>query len=614
MVNVRKTDETFSEKQTNITDVAGNPITEITMNIQKTFKTKAVGIEYADVKEKVLKLLKSSHFTGRRKKKEYMVALKFANGWYSGFWFRYPKVHLFNFDDYYPDVDEMFDTTVYGIRIYEKTVRVQAGGKNNSNNDCLYDCLEQSHIYNPFKKPSQLKKYIGVSRQAPIDIKYIPKIEEKVKVNIIVSGDYIYNSTSKFNETIHITLTNGHYQIKGCENIDLLEDVSFRERIIIIHGKDEEGNTWTFDGENLDTSENAEKNVRRGYGNMSKRPKYLPIKHCSNNTHSVNYTQQYQEYYEMAQELKDKTFGKINLFKNNFHNEALRFFHSYIQSLKIEPLEQIESMWIDKAYRGGITYARCGAYENASAYDFVSMYPSCMKSGSFPIKQGEFKTLTEKPSEYWSYGIYRCNITLDNPLVKYSKQEYFTHYDLNIIEFLGGTITLIQDGQHNALLYPTRQNNLFTKYVNELFELKQQGVKGAKLLLNILYGMMAKKNKKQLNVSSVRIVERQEEEILCIRPNEDDSGHIMIVSKINKPFKYALARAVPFITANARLHMVKLIHNQMDKVVRIQTDGCITTSPLNIPEKMKGTGLGQVKQEVDSKNVEIINVNSIRWE
>ena len=107
----------------------------------------------------------------------------------------------------------------------------------------------------------------------------------------------------------------------------------------------------------------------------------------------------------------------------------------------------------------------------------------------FPIKSGEFKVLNaiqEKPE----FGIYRCKITGKGKLFVFNAESYYTQADILVARDYGFTIELIQDGQPNFLYYSKdcliSGSTLFKKYVETLYSLKQNKVKGAKLLLNIL--------------------------------------------------------------------------------------------------------------------------------
>lgn len=602
MVNLRAESKEYEvvEKITKIKDADGNPINEITVMNTKLFKFKKGGVSFDNVKPKLVKLLKSKHFKGRRNTKLYLVSVRYANGWYSGDWFSYPDVNVFDINDYYPNVDHGFDTTIYEIRIYEKNKPPQAGGSD-IHNDCLYDCLNRCHFRLPFNHPAELKKFLNIGRDEPVDIKHICKLQNKIKCNIQISGDYIYQSPYKYNEEVFLQLQKGHYTIKSNENSELINRVSFVERTVVIYDYDE-AVYWIYDGK---TKRNVEASFIQDNFKKPKSAKYLLIK----KEPDMNEKEQYDDYIKMAVELKEASHGKINLFKNDIKGEAKRIFQSFIRIIKVAPLEQVEAQWVSKAFKGGFMYCKPDYYEGVHSYDFVSMYPSCMKSGSFPIDGGEYHTLTEKPTTFYPFGIYRAEIECNHPLFKYNPNKHYTHYDLNGVEVLGGQIKLIIDGQPNALLYSNRRNNLFTKYVNMLFEYKQKGFKGAKLMLNILYGLLSRKTSRILHTTISEINIYPNEVIKHIEPLNE--GHTVKLIKRDKPFMENLARVAPFITANARLHMIQLLHKQMDIVVRIQTDGFITTSPFTIPEKLSGDGIGMLKEEDKGSRVALFGVNDL---
>ena len=69
--------------------------------------------------------------------------------------------------------------------------------------------------------------------------------------------------------------------------------------------------------------------------------------------------------------------------------------------------------------------------------------------------------------------------------------------DITVAREYGLTVVLIQDDKANFLHYPKdclmSGSYLFKKYVDTLYDLKLKKVKGAKLLLNILWGALTEK-------------------------------------------------------------------------------------------------------------------------
>lgn len=110
----------------------------------------------------------------------------------------------------------------------------------------------------------------------------------------------------------------------------------------------------------------------------------------------------------------------------------------------------------------------------------------------FPIKQGEIKyILTSELPEHFQYGIYRCMIQkITTRLFRYNKNNYYTHFDLERAKELGLKIEMIEDGENNFLHYDRCKlilgRQLFGKFIDKLYPLKEQGIDGAKDIMNCL--------------------------------------------------------------------------------------------------------------------------------
>jgi hypothetical protein len=93
--------------------------------------------------------------------------------------------------------------------------------------------------------------------------------------------------------------------------------------------------------------------------------------------------------------------------------------------------------------------------------------------------------------------IYRCKIKGTGKFFVSNDENYYTQADILMAIDYGFKIKLIQDGQPNFLYYSTEclmsGSTLFKKYVETLYALKLNKVRGAKLLLNILWGALTEK-------------------------------------------------------------------------------------------------------------------------
>jgi hypothetical protein len=86
-----------------------------------------------------------------------------------------------------------FDNVIFWVTIDNQNAEF---GGNSSLNDCFWFCINNGiPQYNPWKKPEDLKEFLGLRRRDLIGLKDIERIEKKIgKVGINVSGDCYYIS------------------------------------------------------------------------------------------------------------------------------------------------------------------------------------------------------------------------------------------------------------------------------------------------------------------------------------------------------------------------------------------------------------------------------------
>src|SRR5690606_33328899 len=134
---------------------------------------------------------------------------------------------------------------------------------------------------------------------------------------------------------------------------------------------------------------------------------------------------------------------------------------------------------------------------NGFTYDMNSMYLYYMSSAGFtiPTKQEEFEYITNeafKNIKFYHYGIYRCKITDKHKLFKPSKDNYYTHFDLELCKVLKINVDIIEDGQANCMLYKSGRingNKMFGPYVEYMFDLKKKGLP-VKDISTLLWGKL----------------------------------------------------------------------------------------------------------------------------
>ena len=319
---------------------------------------------------------------------------------------------------------------------------------------------------------------------------------------------------------------------------------------------------------------------------------------------------QHENFIIMANILKEKSGNKINLFKTGtFTKTALDLFDRTCKTVFPDPILQDEAIWLEKAkFKAMIFAVPCsGKMYN---YDFVSLYPSIMRSpGSlFPIKKGHYKYISQ--AEFYDmkplpFGIYKCvvekseNVKINKQFV-FNNKNYYTHLDLVLARELNLNIILFADTP-NALLWDRKHlltgQQLFAEFVDLLFDLKQQKIDGSKQILNCLWGSLCEMNKIPLKIKNNQNKNTEIDSdmtLLSLRPL-DKNTTIVEVIKNDKYYETNFARICPFILSYGRLKISRAIRPHIDSIVRVHTDGFLSTKELNIET---GTNLGEIKLDI----------------
>lgn len=504
-----------------------------------------------------------------------------------------------------------------GFRMYFINEGTTRGGRSNFKNDCLWDCLEYGlHKHNPFKTPEELKQFLKLSRNEPIDISLMKLVEAKIQTKkfdcrIVVTGDHTYNSSIVSQRELCICLIDGHYSINN-ERTGYHLKVNYKEKQPLIIDSDNN----CFDGS---------KHFKLSYDEyQTHKRKFISSPYILINKTQQNQTfeETYNEFITQANTLKEASNGEINLYKTGTYKmTALNYFNRFTKFYKPDELDQIEADWIYKASIGAMIWANKGYKGAGYKYDYVSMYPSILDNSYFliPYKKGNFIQMSQEEFDglkFYKYGIYRAIIegNTDYRLFKTNSNTYYTHIDLNRAKDLKYTVKLVQDDQPNCLIY-NRENLInshfiFHDFVQNIFKMKRDGIVGAKRILNVLWGALS-----QRDVISVKAFENGD--IVDIGDNKTMSfitpikdGHAVRFVKNDKIYQTSWARCSPFLLAKGRSIISTLIQPHIDNIVRIHTDGLI--SKVELPIKV-GTELGDVKFEGFTESCVIKHVNSIEF-
>jgi hypothetical protein len=544
------------------------------------------------------------------------VSIKYPQRWYSGDVSSFGEpVNYFTPSDSDLDFDdpEEYEMIRFQFIPFKK---IKEGGKD-EHNDCLMNCI-MKYFMNTRKwiDPADLKKQLGLNRDDPIPITYMKQVEGIINRDdpspyaIFVSGEGRYDSTIKSQKQIHLILTKGHYSINK-ETIITRKRQSFDEKpIMIVEYLNNEYRT--FDGENTNVISRQEYDDMRFKKYLSCPFLIVDKDFTAESRKLPTIADSYHYYIELADELKKESNGLFNMYKcPTIKNMALNYFYDLTKVIQPEAINNNEAFWINKASSHAITYWE--KYEgHVDIYDVNSHYPYVLQitNNMFPIKSGEFKVINaiqEKPE----FGIYRCKITGKGKLFVFNAENYYTQADILVARDYGFTIELIHDGQPNFLYYSKdcliSGSTLFKKYVETLYSLKQNKVKGAKLLLNILWGALTE-NKVYKDSGNIKdIVDLSGRDIK--RLQYDSHVRIHYINRKDGYFRTNYGRIKPFVLAYGRMKLYFRFKKYEDLIVRSHTDSLyLSSKPKDLPEL--SNKLGCLKHEYSGK-VTINGLNKV---
>ena len=503
-------------------------------------------------------------------------------------------INIFDANDYegeeraiFNTVKDFHDFTFYILVEKPEYQHGKFGGKSNYN-DCLYYCLENTIKDKlPWTKPKSLKTFLKLQRCDMINIDHMEKIENKINVGINITGDFIKTSKLNSNLNIHLLLKNNHYSInhkfnQKCKNINYIE-----KEILMCDFIQNLG----YDGKNFIplTSEF----VSEVYNFKTQ---YIIVWNKIFGT-KISLEDEYNRYIKLADYLKEATKNKlltpyeINLYKTgSINNTALKLFDEMTKHITPDDILDDEAQWISDSSFGAIIFSE--EYEGPGyKYDIKSAYPAVISNNNVlcPVKRGNFSYInpTEfKELKFYPTGIYHCKILKSvNPNInkqfKFNKKNKYPSISLNHAKFLGLEIEIIdtETKENNILLYPRDKcltcHQVFKSYVDYLFQFKDAN-KDAKLLLNIITGIIAQVNTTELTIKQDGEVVKIFDDYIIINQHKKNNGDtILELVKENHFFKSNFARFKPFLYAKGRFMISEFINPVKELVVKCNTDSMI---------------------------------------
>jgi hypothetical protein len=512
--------------------------------------------------------------------------------------------------------DELNDDTFDSFAIYLSALPSSEGGLSQTN-DCLYDALFEClgiRLLKVWAEPTDLKKFLKINYTSKVDISHLEAIEKKLNCSINCSGDYLYSTKIQSNKIINLQIISEHYTLLD-DRKDIFKfnvKLSRRERNIMMYRKTEDKNSGEFftcyDGKDTTAlSKEMRSKIYKWETNYILVDVFEP---------KMTLKENYDLYIRIADELKEKTNGKINLYKTgDFKKTALHLFSETTKHIN-HPSNpnQAESEMLMKASQGSIIFNTKGYEGEAWKADVISMYPSIMSDVHqlFPIKEGELKYLDKFPYDYFENGIYRAIVTdttnTNKKIFRFNYDNHYTNIDLTRAKELNLNIELIVDGQPNFLYYSRDKcltgSEIFGEYVNLLYPLKNDCVLGAKQILNVLWGALCERNIKHKIHKNGDVSDIPDNVRPQMRPYDDDGLNTIVdYVRYEKQNLYGWSRIKPFILAKGRSKISKIMEPYKDSLIRCHTDGILLS---NEPTDIKyGFNIGDLRFEGYYKNISI---------
>ena len=479
---------------------------------------------------------------------------------------------------------------------YEFVVYVWKWGSNplpalgdSKHNDCILECI-RDETFNRIKPSNDvIKKNLGLKRDDKIPYNKIAELEKLIDTNINIKGNPCYTSSGKYKYTVYMNGANGHAFYGNSRDyastLLKLKLPKHKTKLCLVINN-EDGSLCLYDGETKQNVDAIDKLDEYAYVNTA-----IPDDMTIEELHA--------KYIQDNYDLMLATDGRIDMAWYNWNCKVAvncMLHHEFKTLPQPDKCDILEQTWIKNASMGGLMYSQgIMEIEEAHEYDRTSFYPSlmCNNSFTFPIKKGIF-TEINKVLDIMTYGIYRCVITPSNDvhidkLFRFNKLHYYTHFDIESARNLGLEITMITDGQANALLYNregrAHSPTYFKPMIEQLFNLKQSNKSNifAKQLLNLQWGMLSQKNMYYHNTTEGVLNLQDNHEIEGIHPIDNQGNdQVKYTDVLKNIYKYDYCRLGTFLVSAQRRYMSKVMYLHRENIVRFHTDGFICTH--EIPE------------------------------
>jgi hypothetical protein len=310
----------------------------------------------------------------------------------------------------------------------------------------------------------------------------------------------------------------------------------------------------------------------------------------------------YTDFNKWQNELRYNKILSIRYDKYYNHRSAVELTFKRLSKNKYEHFESIEMTehnLINKCPNGGLAYLNPDCADkllDCYSFDFTANYPTILQSKKFKIATKPYTeyTLKKLPKrKKVKLGIYHVSITSSHPHIKrifaFSKHNYYQDesikFALKHSKKFNINIELIQDGKSNAFIYEeyVTGREVFGNWFDQLIQLKKKYPKNrlAKHLLSSIWGSIT--HMKNVNKTYEQIVEQNIDvdndyyiHELIIKPNTE----YYVLIPVTNAYTFNI-RIKSLLTAFARNNIAKVVLNNIDTFVRVQTDGATFTKPID---------------------------------
>ena len=297
----------------------------------------------------------------------------------------------------------------------------------------------------------------------------------------------------------------------------------------------------------------------------------------------------------------DDSFKMSNgqYYYRNHSNNVKSFLKRLIkkQYLNFEPIILLEESYFNKTYKGGISTGYPGTYQ-CTTYDFKFFYPSILASTEFQIAttEGVMKEIKTVLPKKFKYGIYNVKITSEdeffNMLFAFSKENHYTHYSLNFVleynKYYEGKIEL-EFMSNQALMYNDLidSSDIFYIWYVNLWKLKKEMPKNKliKKLASSCWGELQSQKKfwkteDEVIDEKLDIGFEYENDYHIEEIRTKPSGDIYRLINLKKDIYEFQFRLKAFLTDFGRVKIAKIALQNINNVVRIQTDSITYNEPI----------------------------------